>query len=395
MFTYILWAVTVLIAVVRSTPTSVPSGRYLIGFNEGVNVAEHVQWARDLHERNFVKRFDRKPRSDGVETVFRRINAYVGHFDVETIEELKTSPDVTYVELDQQFELFDASSSNFVTQQGAPWGLGLISHRDLNTTDYIYDSSAGEGHYAYVLDSGINVEHVEFGGRASLGYNAVGSPEDHIDDTGHGTHVAGTIGSTTYGVAKRCNLISVKITNVTGLYFSALIDGLDWALDDMITNNRLEKSVVNISGGGPTSTAVDNAVRQAYQSGMTIVAAAGNGNRSASYVSPAGALGVIAVASVDRSKKRAVLSNYGGTIDIFAPGEDTLSTWIGNSTATHVTNGTSMASPHVAGTVLYLQKLEGLTTPDQVLERLVELSVKDVVQDAQGSPNRLLYTGAA
>ena len=93
-FTYISWAVAVLIPFVQSTPTSEPSGRYLIGFNEGVNAAEHVQWARDLHERNFVKRFDRKPTSDGVETVFRRINAYVGHFDVETIEELKTSPDV-------------------------------------------------------------------------------------------------------------------------------------------------------------------------------------------------------------------------------------------------------------------------------------------------------------
>lgn len=189
---------------------------------------------------------------------------------------------------------------------------------------------------------------------------------------------------------------------------------MDWALNDMIVNNRTEKSVVNVSGGGPTSTAVNNAVLAAYRKGMTLVAAAGNGNRTSTWISPAGANGAIAVASVDRERRRAALSNYGPGefwafvfhllhfvvngfqgISVFAPGEDTLSTWIGSDTATHVTNGTSMASPHVAGVVLYLQKLEGLSTPDAVRARLEELAVKDVVQDAQDSPNRLLYTGAA
>lgn len=299
------------------------------------------------------------------------------------------------MEVDQVFELFQTEPSGLVTQTNSTWGLALVSHREPNATDYVYDGSAGEGHYAYVLDSGINIDHVDFGGRASLGYNAVGTSETHYDNTGHGTHVAGTIGSNSYGVAKMANLVSVKISNETGYYFSAMIDGIDWVLDDVIANNRVNKSVINISGGGPYSQAVANACLQAYQKGMTIVAAAGNGNRSSSWISPAGNTGVIAVASVDHNRKRAPLSNWGPGIDIFAPGEDTLSTWIGSPTAIHVTNGTSMASPHVAGAVLYLQKLEGLATPDQVLDRLVELSTKDVVEDPQGSPNRLLYTGAA
>ena len=287
------------------------------------------------------------------------------------------------------------SSSALITQTNSTWGLDMISHREPNVTGYVYDNTAGEGHYGYVLDSGINIEHVEFGGRASLGYNAVGTPETHYDHSGHGTHVAGTIGSTTYGVAKRSSLISVKISNETGYYFSGMIDGLDWALEDAINNDRVNRSVINISGGGPYSTAVANACLQVYREGITIVAAAGNGNRTTTWQSPAGNTGVIAVASVDHNRKRALLSNWGPVITIFAPGEDTLSTWIGSATATHVTNGTSMAAPHVAGTALYLQKLEGLSTPDEVRERLIELSTKDVVKDPQGSPNRLLYNGAA
>lgn len=114
-----------------------------------------------------------------------------------------------------------------------------------------------------------------------------------------------------YGVAKKCNLVSVKISNATNWSFSALIDGMDWALNDMIVNNRTEKSVVNVSGGGPTSTAVNNAVLAAYRKGMTLVAAAGNGNRVSTWISPAGANGAIAVASVDRERRRAALSNYG------------------------------------------------------------------------------------
>ncbi|KAG6355809.1 hypothetical protein INS49_003775 [Diaporthe citri] len=405
----ILLALVPIVSLIAAVPTSdvgsqlnyVPKS-YIIQFKEDVDVAAHAQWARSVHTRNLSRYRKRAlPEGlDGVKTIFRQFRGYIGDFDDLTIEEIRAHPNVSYVEQDEVFEAFQIPSGSVsdvqspVTQANATWGLSLISHRDLGATDYIYDASAGEGHYAYVLDSGINVDHVDFGGRASLGYNALNS-QDHVDDTGHGTHVAGTIGSTTYGVAKKCNLVSVKISNATNWSFSALIDGMDWALNDMIVNNRTEKSVVNVSGGGPTSTAVNNAVLAAYRKGMTLVAAAGNGNRVSTWISPAGANGAIAVASVDRERRRAALSNYGPGISVFAPGEDTLSTWIGSDTATHVTNGTSMASPHVAGVVLYLQKLEGLSTPDAVRARLEELAIKDVVQDAQNSPNRLLYTGAA
>lgn len=239
------------------------------------------------------------------------------------------------------------------------------------------------------------MDHVDFGGRAVLGFNALGPAANHVDDTGHGTHVAGTVGSATYGVAKACTLVSVKISNATHYLFSDLLNGMDWALNDMLANNRTGQSVVNISGGGAYSGLVNNAVLAAYRQGMTLVAAAGNGNRSVFQISPASGAGVIAVASVGRDLRRAALSNWGTAISVFAPGEDTLSTWIGSTTATHVTNGTSMAAPAVAGMALYLQKLEGLTTPDAVKARIEELAIKDVVLDPQGSPNRLLYSGAA
>ncbi|KAF2706286.1 allergen Asp fl 1 [Pleomassaria siparia CBS 279.74] len=395
-----------LIALVATVSGVSASGRYVVGLNEGVDVAKHMQWARGVvHERNLERRGEEgHVDTDGVETTFRRLGGYVGSFDAATVEEIRGRPDVAYIEEDQIYDLFQtatllAGNSDPVIQTNSTWGLSLISHRNftVNATSYVYDASAGEGGYAYVLDSGINVAHVEFGGRASLGYNAVGAqtPESHYDNSGHGTHVAGTIGSSTYGVAKKAHLVSVKISNDTGYYFSALIDGLDWVLDDAIANDRLNNSVVNISGGGPYSQAVANACNQAYRMGLTIVASAGNGNRDTSWVSPAGGPGVLGVASVGRERVRAELSNWGPSVDVFAPGEATLSTWIGNETAVNVINGTSMASPHVAGTVLYLQTLEGLGTPDLVLDRIIELSIKDVVVDAQGSPNRLLYTGAA
>ncbi|KAL1846479.1 hypothetical protein Daus18300_014249 [Diaporthe australafricana] len=401
-FSIILLALAPLVTLIASLPISDVGTQpghsprsYIIQFKEDVNVAAHAEWVRSVHVRNLAKRSKVALGYDGVKTIFRQLNGYIGEFDDLTIEEIKAHPDANGIFEPFQFPSGSVSSlRDPVTQPNATWGLSLISHRDTGATDYIYDASAGEGHYAYVLDSGINVEHVDFGGRASLGYNAL-KAQEHVDDTGHGTHVAGTIGSTTYGVAKRCNLISVKISNATNWSFSNLLDGMDWALDDMITSNRTEKSVVNVSGGGPTSTAVNNAVLAAYRKGMTLVAAAGNGNRVSTWISPAGANGAIAVASVDRERRRAALSNYGPVISVFAPGEDTLSTWIGSDQATHITNGTSMAAPHVAGVALYLQRLEGLTTPDALKARLEELSIKDVVQDSQNSPNRLLYTGAA
>lgn len=174
-----------------------------------------------------------------------------------------------------------------------------------------------------------------------------------------------------------------------------MLEGLDWALNDMITYNRTTKSVVNISGGGPYSAVVNNAVRAAYLKGMTLVVSSGNGNRSTFNISPASAAGAISVGSVGMDLKRAALSNYGSSLTVHAPGEDIKSTWIGNDTATHITNGTSMAAPHVSGMVLYLQRLEGLTTPDAVQARIKELAIKDLVQDPQESPNLLLYNGAA
>lgn len=199
---------------------------------------------------------------------------------------------VAHVEEDQIWYI-DALTS----QSGAPWGLGAISHKGEASTTYIYDTSAGEGTYAYVVDTGINVDHEEFGGRASLAYNAVGG--QHVDSVGHGTHVAGTIGGETYGVSKKANLLSVKVFQGESSSTSIILDGFNWAANDIVSKGRTGKSAINMSlgeyhqlspqtmtiltsddPGGGYSYAFNQAVEDAYDEGVLSVVAAGNDNVS-------------------------------------------------------------------------------------------------------------------
>lgn len=280
-----------------------------------------------------------------------------------------------------------------------PHGLATISHRNPGSTSYIYDDSAGEGTYAYVVDSGINTGHVEFEGRATRGYNAAGG--DDVDTLGHGTHVAGTIGSRAYGVAKKASLISVKVFAGRTADTSVILDGYQWAVRDIVNRGRQSRSVINMSLGGPVSSAFDRAVESAFQQGVLSVVAAGNDNIDSSNVSPARAPNAITVAAVNASWRRWYwnsyqASNYGRPVDIHAPGEDVLSTWIGSSTATNTITGTSMACPHVAGLALYLAALEDLSTPAEITARIKELGTKGkVVGNVAGTVNLLSYNGNA
>ena len=283
------------------------------------------------------------------------------------------------------------------TQSGATWGLGAISHKSGASTSYIYDTTAGEGTYAYVVDSGVIIAHTQFGGRATLGYNAVGGT--HTDTLGHGTHVAGTIGGSTYGVAKKTNLISVKVFQGSSGTTSTILAGYNWAVNDITSKSRAAKSAINLSLGGSASTTWTNAVQAAFTQGVVTVAAAGNGDslgrpQPVSSVSPGSAPNAITVGAADSAFKIASFSNYGAGVDIVAPGVGVLSSYIGGTSATASLSGTSMATPHIVGLAVYLQALENLTTPAAVAARIQALAISGKITGSlQGTPNRFAYNG--
>ncbi|EYE92684.1 S8 family peptidase [Aspergillus ruber CBS 135680] len=379
----------------HQSPENIP-GRYIVTFKHGLDKAKvdaHTTWAMDLHKRHL----ERRGHADdafipiGIEKnyKFTRFSAYYGSFDDVTIEEIRKNEDVEHVEQDQIWYL-DA----ILSQDNAPWGLGSISHRGEPSTSYIYDDRGGEGTFGYVVDTGINVDHREFGGRASLAYNAVNN-SDHVDTVGHGTHVAGTIGGATFGVAKKANLLSVKVFAGESGRTSDILDGFNWAANDIATKRRTGKAAINMSLGGGYSFAFNRAVENAYDSGVLSVVAAGNENMDARFTSPASAENAFTVAAIDRNNSRASFSNYGSVVDIFAPGVDILSAWIGNSTATNIISGTSMATPHAVGLAIYIMSLENLDDASAATKRLKELGTKDVVARTSGSPNLLAFNGGA
>lgn len=281
-----------------------------------------------------------------------------------------------------------------VTQNNAPWGLGSISSRTRGASSYIYDDAASQETFSYVVDTGIRITHRDFGGRAQFGYNAVGG--DNNDNQGHGTHVAGTVGGTTYGVAKNTTLIAVKVFEGAQGSASSVIGGFDWAVNDIVTKNRQNASVINMSLGGPGSPVWDQAITEAWDRGVLAVVASGNENQLASNRSPARSPEVICVGNVqsnDARRSGSTGSNYGPAVDIFAAGTGILSAYYNSDTATASLSGTSMASPHVAGLVSYLRGVEGLSSAKDIKARVLELATTGRVTDAQGSANLLAYNG--
>lgn len=306
-------------------------------------------------------------------------------------ELLAASSDIAFIEPTTKVK-----ASALTTQSNAPWGLGRISHREKGSTNYIYDSSAGAGTFAYIIDTGINIAHKSFGGRAQFGANFAG---DGINDdgNGHGTHVAGTTGSSDYGVAKKTTLIAVKVLDASGSGSSdGVLQGIQWAVNDAKSKGRSGKSVANLSLGGAPSPATNMAVAAAVRSGMFVAVAAGNSGLPAITSSPASEPSVCTVGATDKNDAKASFSNFGQLVDIWAPGVDVLSTWIGSDTATMTISGTSMASPHIAGLGAYLIGLEGTKTPAALCSRIAELSTKNKLSGfipIITGKNQLAYNG--
>ncbi|KAJ4360362.1 proteinase B [Didymosphaeria variabile] len=380
--------------------SDVIEGKYIITLKPEAEVQIQVNWVNDVHKRSFAKR-----DTAGVEHTYdiKTFKGYAGEFDENTLAEIKANPNVAAIEPDHLVHLpfkveqvFDKRA--LTTQTGATWGLGAISHNTGSSTSYIYDSTAGQNTYAYVIDSGIITSHTQFGGRASLGYNAV-SGVQHTDTLGHGTHVAGTIGGSTYGVAKKTNLISVKVFDGRTGSQSTILAGFDWAVNDIVSKGRTSKSVINMSLGGQASTAWTSAISASYQQGVLSVVAAGNGDEDGNPLpvsgqSPANAPNAITVSAADSSFRVASFANYGAGVDVFAPGVSVLSSYIGGNSATASLSGTSMATPHTVGLALYLIALEGLSTPAAVTNRIKALAVTGKVTGSlNGSPNVFIYNG--
>jgi len=279
------------------------------------------------------------------------------------------------------------------TQSPAPsWGLDRIDQRRLplsNSSDYSTIGS-GEGVRAYIVDTGVLSSHTEFTGRMAAGYNTVRGKRTTEDCNGHGTHVAGTVAGTTYGVAKKATIVPVRVLNCQGSgTISGVIAGLDWVARDHISG----PAVVNMSLGGSASAALDAAVAGVVNDGVTVAVAAGNSNADACLSSPSRVAQALTVGATTSTDARASYSNFGTCLDLFAPGSSITSAWNTSTTATRTISGTSMASPHVAGVAAVLLSRTPSMTPAEVASALTSSATTSVVTSAgTGSPNRLLYS---
>lgn len=300
------------------------------------------------------------------------------------VEAMKKNPKVVSVENDTIMKI-DAT-----TQSNPDWGLDRIDQKNLPLDSAYSYLQTGSGTTAYIVDTGILSTHQQFSGRVLSGYTAISDGNGTSDCHGHGTHVAGTVGGSTYGVAKNVSLVPIRILGCDGSGASSnVIAGLDWIL-----KNGKKPAVVNMSLGGEANASLDSAVENLFNNGYVMVVAAGNSNTDACSSSPARVSKAITVAATDSTDTRASYSNYGSCVDIFAPGSQINSSWIGSNTATKVLNGTSMATPHVAGVVAEMLQSTPTATPQTISTNLLNQASSNVVKNPSGSPNRLLYKSA-
>ncbi|MEM1043189.1 MAG: S8 family serine peptidase [Bacteroidota bacterium] len=362
-------------------------GRYIVVLAEESVALARGTAARDLSD------LTAEVAARGAEvrhTYEHALTGFAAAMSADEAAALADDPRVLYVEQEQEVYLTGTG-----TQGGATWGLDRINARSGLDNQYGWRAS-GEGVTAYVIDTGINLSHNEFEDRASYGYDFRDNDAVAEDCNGHGTHVAGTVGGATYGVAKDVDIVAVRVfgcgnSGDTG----EIIAGFNW-----VAANAQLPAVANASLGGGASDAMDAAARGVVNAGVAFAAAAGNGflglfAQNACGTSPAREPSVMTVSSTDDTDRRVNYANYGDCVDVFAPGRAITSAWYTSNSATNTIEGTSMASPHVAGAAALFLEVRPNATPAQVSNALFNFSTKNIVQNPRSDNAHLLYNGGS
>ena len=350
-------------------------GRYIVVFNPGVeNPAGLAASLTQAHGGQLHR------------TYTSALKGFAASLPDAALQGIRNNPNVSLIEQDQTVSLNQASPQNQAT-----WGLDRIDQADLPLDTQYHFGQTGTGVTAFIIDTGIRADHVEFTGRVRPGYDAVGDGNGTNDCNGHGTHVSGTVGGSTWGVAKGVSLVPVRVLDCSGSgSWSGVIAGVDW-----VANSTARPAVANMSLGGAASASVDAAVAGAVAKGVTVAVAAGNSNADACTASPAREPSAITVGATTTLDARASYSNWGSCVDLFAPGSGITSAWNTSSTATNTIGGTSMASPHVAGVAALVLAANPGATPAAVASWLVTNATPNRLVSSvmgPGSPNLLLFS---
>ena len=374
----ILLAVTTTIALPSGAAAAPPpADSYIVVLKDGADARKVADQHRSRHGAK-------------VSNVYRHaLSGYAARLSGSELGAVRSDSRVAYVERDGEVR---AS----LDQLNPTWGLDRVDDRSGLDNSFTYDQT-GLGVTAYVIDTGIRFSHSEFGDRATSGYDAIdGGSADDCD--GHGTHVAGTVGGSTYGVAKAVSLVAVRVLDCSGSgSYSGVIAGVDWVTAD---HTATAPAVANMSLGGGTSDALDAAVRNSIADGVSYAIAAGNGNaggkeQDACNSSPARVAEAITIGATDKSDAKTSWSNYGSCVDWFAPGYQITSAWHESDTQTNTISGTSMATPHVAGAAALYLELNPAAAPLTVRNALYDATTKGIVTNSRTTNNHLLYTGPA
>jgi subtilisin family serine protease len=387
MRTAILAFALLFVAVLNAAPLlhadkeNIIPNEYLVIFNEDITEAQEKMHFTNLTTHSYWTYGANEIKATWSIKFFKGYHLYLDNPKI--LDLVLASSDVQFVEPNGV-----VTKSKCVAQTSSPWGLARINLNDVGAdgATYTRPDTAVNKAYAYVIDTGINTAHSDFGGRATFGASFITGETN--DGNGHGTHVAGTIGGKAYGVSQTINLIAVKVLSNSGSGSNAgVVSGIEW----VAKNGGGKRSVANLSLGGGASTATDNAIAALKAAGVVVVVAAGNDGANACNYSPARSKDAITVGATDSSDIVASFSNIGSCVNIFAPGVGIKSAWYTSNTATSTISGTSMASPHVAGVAaLYLEQTSLSAT--EIYSKIISVATHPPLSRLpSGTTNAFLY----